>query len=200
MMRNDCEIEAYGWTRAIEGRLDILLLQLLRQECLPRGIDLQPVIDGVYGAKALEKYLRAGPTGASTAVIETEEVSPDISSVPLAEILSFREEFGGKFRRHTTLLREIARAWKPSPTGRSMKEDELAASAEELRRLTRSRMRRIGNYYGIGLVWHPGDSVTNAISGEDQARSPIEVFSYFSARSTSMRGLPHGRGYGYRRY
>ena len=159
----------------VRSTILVLLSQLARPAGFRDGMDLQPVtsaqepIDDIVRTLSLPSM----PSAGHVVGVDLEAVGVDLSSVPLDDVLAFREENIGPYRRYARDVREfITRLGPLDPDDRARqfadRRDDLAEQAEALRRLSRKAWRRpiaslmIG---AVGAAWATahGDPVSALI-------------------------------------
>jgi hypothetical protein len=137
----------------------VVLPQLLRGPAEAAGLSLQPVSTRTQMLAALHDTLRikALPSAGHVVALDLEQVSLDLSSIPIDEVLDFRRQHGAEHRAYARDLRRFARELA-SLRGATRQEafadrrEELADTADYLRKLARRSWRRPLATVGIGLA------------------------------------------------
>jgi hypothetical protein len=130
-------------------------------------------------------------------VIDAEGILPSVANVPVEDLLAFRAEFGHYFKAHAALLttsmeRLSLSATTPSEAELAACRDELASSAEALRRLGRLQLGGGRGYFGLGVSGNSccrlfGDvrPPPRRIDGQGQhapalhQNAPVSMYTYF---------------------
>ena len=104
------------------------------------------------------------PTAGHVVAADLEQVTLDLSTVPLDEVLDFRRQHGKQHRAYARDLRHLVRDLTLlDQTQRDEalldRREALADAADDLRRLTRKSWRRPLPTFGLGLA---GSAVTLA--------------------------------------
>lgn len=88
-----------------------LLPQLLRSRSAAIGMELSPTTDDSDCFQGLCAFLNITPTVSpgSVVIFDFDTVAPDLSSVPLDEVLSFRREFLNEYKSYARNVRAFAR-------------------------------------------------------------------------------------------
>lgn len=145
----------------------VILPQLLRGPAEAAGLSLQPVSTRPQLLTALHDALnvKVFPSAGHVVALDLEEVTLDLSSIPLDEVLDFRRQHGAEHRAYARDLRRFVRELA-SLSGPARQEafadrrEELADTADALRRLARRSWRRPLATVGIGLA---GSAVSFAV-------------------------------------
>jgi hypothetical protein len=135
-----------------------VLAQILRQSALGR-LDLHPVTDQIDTVRALHALLQlpGTPSREQIARFELENVAVDLSSVPLDEILSFRNAHGEGFRDYAQrlflLVNELA-AGDPAERAERLVDarEDLGRAADELRAIARGAWRSPLPTFALGIL------------------------------------------------
>lgn len=147
----------------------VLLAQILREPGQRRGLALQPVTDRQDVIKGLMTTLKLPqlPSAGRVIALDREQVSLNLASVPLDEVLEFRATHGQQHRAYMRNLRRfVAELAGLDEQARERafvdRREELADAADDLRRLARTHWRRPLASFGLGLAgaaWsaHQGD-------------------------------------------
>jgi hypothetical protein len=202
------ELQERGLARASEDGVSIpmhplvrstvlvLLAQILREPGQRRGLALQPVTDRQDVIKGLMTTLRLPqlPSAGRMIALDREQVSLNLASVPLDEVLEFRATYGQQHRAYMRNLRrfvvELADLDEQAREHAFVdRREELADTAHDLRRLARIYWRRPLAGFGLGVAgaaWtaHQGDFPTALLS--------------LGAGLLSLQGMPDtGSAYSY---
>jgi hypothetical protein len=100
------------------------------------------------------------PATGHVVTFDLEQVTIDLSPVPLDEVLDFRSQHGTKYRAYARNLRQFVRDFAAlDQDGRdqafSDRRESLADTADQLRRLARTSWRRPLASFGLGIVGSP---------------------------------------------
>jgi len=151
---------------AVRAMVLVLLPQLLRAPAEAAGYALQPVCTQPRTVRALLETLNlaAMPTVRHVIAADLEQVTLDLSSVPLDEVLDFRRQHGDTHRAYARDLRRFVRdaATLTRPDRQQAlldRREELAGAADEIRRVARKSWRRPLATFGLGIA---GSAVTLA--------------------------------------
>jgi hypothetical protein len=136
----------------------VLLAQILRPRGPPMGFDLSPATDQFRIVRALTEFLDlpAAPSAGHVVAFDLQTVSVDLSSVPLDEVLSFREGNRSEHRRYVRSVREFARELSLMPEQERAsafkdRQAELDDLANDLKRTARSAWKRPASF-ALGLA------------------------------------------------
>ena len=183
----------------------VLLSQILRSTGKARGLDLQPATDRPEVHEALKDLLGipAAPSAGRVISLDLETVGIDLSAVPLDEVLGFRAQHKGEYRKYSQNLRRFVRDLSGMDYADQQRElqdrqDELREHADVLRAGAR-RAWNLGGAFALtvaGAAWmaHTGDIFGGILEGARTALAaaagdpPTEaaVYSYlFSAKALS---------------
>lgn len=189
--------------RAIRTMVLGTLGQLLRGPGESLGFALQPVGARDYqsAAPGLLRLLDRAPmpTAGRVVVSDLQQVAFDLSSVPLDEVLAFRDEHGAAYRAYARDLRQFVRSVSTAEEGEreaafADRRESLADAAAELTKHARTAWRRpmasfslgiggaavalvVGNVPGAGLAFASG------LLGLKRQADPSSVYTYlFSAQ------------------
>jgi hypothetical protein len=179
------------------------LPQLLRAPAEAAGWALQPASPSPQRLYDLVNTLRLPflPTAGHVASLDVEQVTLDLSSVPLDEVLGYREQHGEEHRRYARDLRAFARELallEPAAreTAFADRREELADAADALRRLARKAWRRPLATFGLGLAGSAvalgagnpvgaGLTAAGALLGLRRQADPASAYTYlFQAQSS----------------
>jgi hypothetical protein len=174
----------------------VLLAQILREPGRRRGLALQPVTDRQDVLDGLLSTLRLPqlPSAGRVIALDREQVSLNLASVPLDEVLEFRATHGPQHRAYMRHLREFlvelagldeldrARAFVD-------RREELADAADDLRRRARRYWRKPLAGFGLG--------VAGAAWSAHQGDYPASLIQ-LGAGLLSLQGMPDtGSAYSY---
>lgn len=136
----------------------VLLAQVLRAAGPGVGAALHPVTDHPRMAGALGKVITSAAAPGHNDVIKTDLafVAPDLSAVPLDEVLDFRDRYGAEYRSYSHALRTMSRdhADMDETDRRRTLEDRAEALSDlqdHLRRGARKDMA-VKSVLGLGVV------------------------------------------------
>ncbi|QSE87071.1 hypothetical protein [Rhodococcus koreensis] len=214
------ELRERGLARASEDGVSIplhpavrtlvltVLPQLLRASAESAGYALQPSSPYPRTVQALMDTLGSVslPTTGHVVAVDLEQVTLDLSSVPLDEVLDFRQRHGAEHRAYIRDLRQFVRdASKLDQAARDEafidRREALADAADQLRRLARTSWRRPLATFGVGIAGSAvslaagnplaaGISAIGALLGFHRRADPGSAYSYlFQAQEhLSSRG------------
>jgi hypothetical protein len=144
---------------AVRAFVLVALPQLLRAPAEAAGYALQPATTQPRAVRALLDALELPglPTAGHVVAADLEQVTLDLRSVPLDEVLDFRREHGAEHRAYARDLRHFVRDLATlNSTDREEafadRQEDLADAAEQLRRLARTSWRRPLAGFGLGRV------------------------------------------------
>ncbi|WP_410596164.1 hypothetical protein [Amycolatopsis sp. lyj-23] len=144
----------------------VVLPQLLRAPAEASGYALQPVSANSRSLRALLDTLdlEVLPTAGHIVAFDLEQVTFDLSSVPLDEVLDFRRQHGAQHRAYARNPRQFVRELASLDIAEherafADRREALADVADELRRLARKSWRRPLASFGIAIA---GSAVTHA--------------------------------------
>jgi hypothetical protein len=142
--------------------LMLALQQLIRRPAESLGLALQPVTatpaSWVTLQNALARAAGHQPLSAATVVShDLDVVTLNLASVPLDEVLAFRAEHGAEYRAYARDLRAFVREIGTlEATDRASalvdRHEELADTAEDLRKLARRSWRRPMASFSLGIA------------------------------------------------
>jgi hypothetical protein len=184
----------------------LTLPQLLREPAEQDGYALHPISSHSRPVRGLLELLDLNPlpTAGRVVACDLEQVTLDVSSIPLDEVLDFRERHGEAHRRYMRNLRAFVRdlaVLDEASRGEALldRREELADAADDLRRAARKAWRKPLPSFGLGIagsavalaVGNPigaGISVAQAILGLNRESDPGSAYSYvFQAREQLSR-------------
>ena len=127
----------------------VLLAQILRGQGESLGLDLSPATDRPHLVDALTEVLSlpASPSAGRVVAFDLETVGVDLSSVPMDEVLGFREDYGEQHRRYAHSVRRFVRDLSLLPEKERAgefeeRQRELNDIAQGLKRLARRAWKR----------------------------------------------------------
>jgi hypothetical protein len=177
-----------------------LLAQLLRPLGLTKGLDLMPATDRPRLVEALAEVLSVEPGVAQVAQADLQEVSLDLSAIPIDEILGFREAHGSEFRKYARDLRRFVMELATVPVDERNsalgdRREEIRDQRDELKKVSRAawgpRVRFALGLVGSGVSVATGNvlgaalTAASTIIGAVGAKPKVEAFSYiFAAEKT----------------
>lgn len=141
-----------------------VLPQLLRGPAEAAGYALQPVSMQPRTVRALLDTLGLGalPTAGHVVAVDLEQVTLDLTPVPLDEVLDFRRLHGTEYREYARDLRRFVRDLASldqhaRDQAFNDRREALADTADQLRRLARTSWRRPLATFGLAIA---GSAVT----------------------------------------
>lgn len=188
----------------VRGAVLTALPQLLREPAERQGFALQPASPSPQRLQDLVSTLRLPfmPTAAHVASFDLEQVTLDLSMVPLDEVLDFRRQHGEPHRRYARDLRAFAREvalldGDARERAFADRREELADAAHELRRVARKAWRRPLATFGLGIAGSAvalsagnpvgaGLSAAGALLGLKRQADPASAFSYLFTAQASL--------------
>lgn len=127
----------------------ILLAQILRPLGRQMGFDLAPITDRLQIIEALQEILNLPGTASAGHVVafDLQTVAVDLTTVPLDEVLDFREQHRDAHRRYIRSLRQFARELSLLPAAEQQEAfgDRQAALddyASDVKRAARTAWRK----------------------------------------------------------
>ena len=184
----------------------VLLAQILKEGGPKVGLDLCPATDVPRVHQALGELIGSvAPAGPADVVeVDLEFVAPDLSAVPMDELLDFRRRHANEYRAYARGLRSVVRELRGAEPGEreSILRDRREAFTETAERLKRGPLRDIatGAVMAVGILGGTagilegseisgGLGVLTALGGGAAAaasRQPPEAFSYLFAMRKAM--------------
>ena len=173
----------------------VLLAQMLREPGRKKGLDLAPITDRYSVMRSLSEILNLRDNTSNGRVVEfdLQAVVPDLSTVPLDEVLDFRREHCDEHRRYMRGLRSFAREISLMPLHEqdraiTDRREELDQYASEIQNACRTEWRKPVTI-GLGLAgaaWLATDDPLSALFGlamttlgvMDGQRAELDAFSY----------------------
>lgn len=153
---------------AVRGVVLTALSQLLRGPAETLGFALQPIYSRPERVRALLATLDqpALPTAGHVVKCDLDEITVDLSSVPLDEVLDFRTQHGPEFRAYARNLREFVRHIAVLDDGSrdeafADRREGILDHADSLRRTSRKAWGRPLAGFGLGI----GGSAVNLLAG-----------------------------------
>ena len=147
------------WMQPITSAMELLFPQLIQAHSGQGALQIEPVTCNKTFAHALRSI--ATPADSDDATIwDFEPVIPDVSKVPINEILAFRAEYGHYFQRHLDLMKRNMREVEISAgnldwTDWATRRDDIAESSHVLRMITRPLMSVSGGTWRLGAIGDP---------------------------------------------
>lgn len=176
-----------------------LLSQILRPKGLASGLDLSPATDQFEVVRALTELLSVPklPSAGHVVAFDLQNVSVDLSTIPLDEVLTFRDEFKEEHRNYARSVRKFSRDLSLMSEQEQSREfverqaqlDDLAA---DLRRNARSAWRKPASFF-LGLAggfwtYKTGDPIGALLGagavltgGIDRQQNEAGAYSYIFA-------------------
>jgi hypothetical protein len=192
---------------AVRAFVLVVLPQLLRTPAEAAGYALQPVSARSSHLQALLETLDKPvlPTAGHVIALDLEQVTLNLTPIPLDEVLDFRRQYGAEHRAYVRDLRHFVRDL--ASLDRSDREqafadrrEALADTADQLRGLVRKAWRRPLASFGLGIA---GSAVTlasgnplgaalgaaSALLGLHRQADPASAYTYlFRAQDRLTRG------------
>lgn len=150
---------------SIWGTIEALLAYTLRSAGSSSGLDLRPVTDDSAFVDSTMRLWGHSSNAKQAQLIASnlEEVAPDLSDLPLDQVLDFRAMHGAQFRSYMEqlymLVVDFAAAHNcDQDFALAERYSEIAEAAEDLRRITRKCWRRPISMMGLaifGTTWKP---------------------------------------------
>lgn len=153
----------------------VLLAQMLREPLRETGCEAAPITDRPRIVEALAELLRlpGSPVIGRVVEFDLQAVAPNLSAVPLDEVLDFRNQYKEEHKRYMHGLRTYARQISLLPVDEqdralADRQEELDQYAAEIKRLSRKEWRKAATI-GLGLAgaaWQAAsnDAVTALLS------------------------------------
>jgi hypothetical protein len=148
-----------------------LLAQILCAKGSSFGFDLSPATDRHEVVRALAEFLNIPqlPSSGHVIAFDLQTVAVDLSTVPIDEVLSFREENGKAYRKYVRSARTFARHLSLLPSEERTKafrdrSEELDDLAADLRQKSKKAWKRPATF-SLGLAGGFWSAVTNPIGG-----------------------------------
>ncbi len=180
----------------------VLLAQILRPKGPHLGMELSPATDHPQLVEALSELLAGGlPASAGRVVaFDLETVAPDLSSVPLDEVLGFRKVHHREFREYARNVRQFVREVSTLPVREREKafrdrQEQIRDLASDLKNTGRKAWRRPASFAltitGAAWKWQTGDPIGALLAAAGAVgaavgggRTEVNAYSYlFQARS-----------------
>jgi hypothetical protein len=127
----------------------VLLSQILRSYGPKMNAELSPVTDRPIAVAALSEMLshKVIPTTGSVIAFDMSNVSVDVGSVPIDEVLSFRDENLAAYRRYTLSVRRFAQDLSKMADGEradafDLRQAELDDLSADLRKKARKAWKK----------------------------------------------------------
>ena len=164
----------------------VILAQLSRLAGAKRGMTIHPATNRYQAASDLIESLSREPMPSRGKVIQLdlEPVTFDLSSIPLDDVLQFREEYHdihGKYMRDLRgFMSELSEIDSPDAREAALlqRRQEIADTAHDIQRSTRFSLGKNLASWSLGIagvVWAvaAGDPVGLALSGLDMAMEGV---------------------------
>ena len=155
--------------------------QALRQPAARRGLGLRPITSELGFVNNFRNLLASPrmPTEGDIVNFDLEQVSLDLSTVPLIDVLEFREQYGSDYRAYMRSLRQFMynlRGLSGVEFRQAFQDrrDELSDSADRLRRVARRHWHKNLPLFALSLLGaalrtHAGDVLGAAESAGEAA-------------------------------
>ncbi len=168
-------IPMHGTVRAL---ILVLLAQILRPKGVDMGMMLSPVTDQWRLVDAMNEII-SKPEASSPSIgdiisFDMAMVGVDLGSVPLEEILDFRQQNYAQHRDYSLSVRKFARELSLMPPEErqavfEQRQEELDDAASALKKVNRIAWRKpisFGiSFAGAAWTYHSGDPIGAAIAG-----------------------------------
>ena len=201
--KDGLSVPMHGVVRAL---ILVLLAQILRTAGDDMGITLSPATDQEQLVTALTDLITsdprpAAPTNADVIAFDMATVGVDLSTVPLDELLDFRQQNHSQHRNYILTVRKFARELSAMDSDEradrfEQREEELNDLAQQLRNNSRKFWKKNASlaFSLAGMVWtaYTGNPVAaalataSAIFGFNPHGKETGVYSYLF--STPRRG------------
>jgi hypothetical protein len=184
----------------------ITLPQLLREPAEQASYALHPISGHPRPVRGLLELLDLNPLPTAGRVVasDLEQVTLDLSPIPLDEALGFRKTHGEAHRKYMRNLRAFVRdlaILDEASRGEALldRREELADAADDLRRAARKAWRKPLASFGLGIAGSAvalgfgnpigaGITATHALLGLNRRSDPGSAYSYvFQAREQLSR-------------
>jgi len=144
---------------AVRTTVLVLLSQLARRTGLRHGLNLHPTTSKVDAVRDLMQTLAREPlpSAAHVVALDLQTVTVDLASVPLDEILDFRDQHGQSYRTYARDLRHLlVELGQLSAHDRTQllldRESALVDQADELRRTARKAWQLPFTSFSLGAA------------------------------------------------
>lgn len=181
----------------------VLLAQILRLKGPDLGMELSPATDRPHLVDALSEMLAIGSPASAGRVVafDLETVAPDLSAIPLDEVLDFRKAHRSEFREYTRNVRQFVREVGGLPPREREKafrdrQEQIRDLASDLKETGWKAWRKPASFAltitGAIWTWETGDPIgallaaAGAVAGTigGAGRNQVNAYSYlFQARS-----------------
>ena len=189
----------------------VLLSQLARDAGRRAGLRLHPATTSYRTVQDLLRVLSlpASPSSGHLVTLDLETVGLDLESVPLDDILDFREHHGKAYRAYARNVRQqVSELGLLEPEEREVtladRREELRDAAKDLRNATRLRWRNpLGTFAlgAAGAVWlgagplhDPLGAVlatataASVLAGASLGQQPVTAYSYIFQAKRELGG------------
>ena len=193
----------------VRGLVLVLLGQILRFRGESMGVTLSPATDMPRYVEALNEIVSgvgsSNPSVSDIVSFDMATVGVDLASVPMDEILDFRNQNYSQHRNYVLSLRKFARELSLMPAEErqatfELRQEELDQAAREIKNTNRKAWRKWASFAislgGVAWNLHAGNVIGAAILGASAIAtmpssipnsSEAGVYSYlFSARRSLM--------------
>ena len=146
--------------RAVRGLILVLLSQIIKNRGDSMGLTLSPATDQARFVRALNSVIASvntsTPTSGDVVSFDMDVVGLDLSSVPIDEVLAFRNEHYPQHRDYRLAVRRFARELSEMPTEERLavfeqREEELKDAASALRERHQPSLRQ-ATTFALGLL------------------------------------------------
>lgn len=186
----------------VRATILVLLAQILRPKGPQVGMELSPATDRPQLVDALSEVLAiSSPASAGRVVsFDLETVAPDLSAVPLDEVLDFRKAHHREFKEYARNVRQFVREVSGLPARERERafhdrQEQIRDLASDLKRTGWQAWRRPASFAltiaGAAWTWKTGDPIgallaaAGAVAGAiGEESKDVNAYSYlFQARS-----------------
>jgi hypothetical protein len=138
----------------------VLLAQLARGAGSRRGLNLHPFTDQPEAIDGLVQVLglQPLPSAGSVVALDLEQVTLNLETVPLEDVLVFRAEYASEHRAYVRnlrkFLRELSSIADPRERLRAIadRREELSEAAHDLKQSAQRRLRRPLAGFALGIA------------------------------------------------
>jgi hypothetical protein len=183
---------------AVRALVLVLLSQILRPKGPELGLELSPATDQPRLVEALCELLSVPrtPTAGHVVQFDLETVCPDLSAMPLDEVLDFRKLHSREFREYSRYVRKFVREISQLPDREQAKafgerQEEIRDLAADLKRKSRKAWKKPASFaFSIaGAAWTlaMGDPLGALLAGGaaalgiENGKREVTAYSYLFA-------------------
>ena len=159
--------------REVRGLILVLLSQIIKSREDSMGLTLSPATDQARFVRALNEVITnvssASPTVADVVSFDMHVVGINLSSIPIDDVLAFREEHYPQHRDYRLAVRKFARELSEMPSEErpavfEQREEKLRDAAHQLRQEHLSAWKQ-GTTFALGLAGAALNFFTGNIPG-----------------------------------